>query len=352
MRLKKASEMVLTEVKWLWPGKFPVGAISILEGDPGTSKSTLLATVAAHVSKGESWPTGEKCERGQCIIANAEDPPESIILPRLIAAGADLTQVHVIVPSENDDEQFTIPDHIPALKKAIENENVRLISFDPLESFLSGNVDNRNNQQVRRALRSLETLAQGTNCSIIIVRHLTKDTSKAAIYRGGGSIGIVGGARAAVLVSRDPGDNSKCLMIPHKTSWAPPGNQGMVYELENVKVSDGKIEVEIGKVKWTGESISIDANDLLAQQEEVGSAVAAKDAIQFVRDALAEGPKSSTQLFREAGRAGVDRSAVFQASKMLGCTREKIGDDYIWTLPGNNNETIEALMEEDDDDDD
>jgi hypothetical protein len=70
-------------------------------------------------------------------------------------------------------------------------------------AFLSGQVDSHRDQGVRRVLASLAYMASRTGAAVVIVRHMNKDTGS-ALYRGSGSIGIVGGARAGLLVAPDP----------------------------------------------------------------------------------------------------------------------------------------------------
>ena len=53
--------------RWLWPGRIPAGAFTLIAGDPSASKSTLSLDIAARVTTGAPWPDGgpcENCERG------------------------------------------------------------------------------------------------------------------------------------------------------------------------------------------------------------------------------------------------------------------------------------------------
>src|SRR3989338_8275154 len=43
-------------ISWLWEGRIALGKLTLIAGDPGLGKSLLTATLAAHVSKGYSWP--------------------------------------------------------------------------------------------------------------------------------------------------------------------------------------------------------------------------------------------------------------------------------------------------------
>src|SRR5207302_6443679 len=81
-------------VDWLWPGWVPLGKLTLLDGDPGLGKSTLLLDLAARVSCQGLMPDGASGVRGQVVILSAEDGAEDTIRPRLDAAGALLNRVH------------------------------------------------------------------------------------------------------------------------------------------------------------------------------------------------------------------------------------------------------------------
>jgi putative DNA primase/helicase len=51
------SDVVEESVEWLWEGRIPLGKITVIDGDPGTGKSTLTIDLAARVSTGRDMPT-------------------------------------------------------------------------------------------------------------------------------------------------------------------------------------------------------------------------------------------------------------------------------------------------------
>jgi hypothetical protein len=90
------------------------------------------------------------------------------------------------------------PPELPAdlflLEDLVKSKRAALVVIDPLMAFLSGQVDSHRDQDVRRVLASLAYMASRTGAAMVIVRHINKGTGS-ALYRGSGSIGIVGGAR-------------------------------------------------------------------------------------------------------------------------------------------------------------
>jgi hypothetical protein len=51
------SDVVEESVEWLWEGRIPLGKLTVIDGDPGTGKSTLTIDLAARVSTGRDMPT-------------------------------------------------------------------------------------------------------------------------------------------------------------------------------------------------------------------------------------------------------------------------------------------------------
>ena len=50
--LRIMCDVAETPLEWLWAGYLPLGECSIVEGDPGTNKSSLLYDVAARLTRG------------------------------------------------------------------------------------------------------------------------------------------------------------------------------------------------------------------------------------------------------------------------------------------------------------
>ena len=68
-------------VRWLWPERIPLGKVTVLDGDPGTGKSTLTLTIAAKVTTGSPFPDDSRPERSDAILLSAEDDIADTIRP-------------------------------------------------------------------------------------------------------------------------------------------------------------------------------------------------------------------------------------------------------------------------------
>ena len=101
-----AADYPAEEVQWLWPGRIPIGKVTLLVGDPGNGKSLLALDIAAHLPRRllarrnlkprDCTPWGRPRLPGSVLILSAEDDIRDTIRPRLDAAGADPSQVFVL----------------------------------------------------------------------------------------------------------------------------------------------------------------------------------------------------------------------------------------------------------------
>ena len=59
LRIINMEDVEATEVKWLWYPYIPYGKITIIQGDPGEGKTTLVLNLAALLTRGEKLPESE-----------------------------------------------------------------------------------------------------------------------------------------------------------------------------------------------------------------------------------------------------------------------------------------------------
>jgi hypothetical protein len=251
-------------VRWLWPGRIPLGKLTVVEGDPAVGKSTLTLVLAARVTTGSGWPDGQPgTGAASVLLLSAEDGLADTIRPRLEAAGADLDRV-VAWGKEWDqgDVQWHLrpvvfPTDLSGLERRIHRDRARLVVVDVLVAYLSDRIDSHKDQAVRVLLSRLAEVAERTRAAIIMLRHLNKSGTGPAIYRGGGSIGIIGAARAGYQVIRDGDDPNRRLFACVKLNLAPEPPT-LAYQL--IAVPD----LGVARVGWEANPDPRSADDLHA----------------------------------------------------------------------------------------
>ncbi len=316
--LRRVSEVESKPIEWVWNGFLPKNALCLIDGDPGLGKSFLTLDLAARVSAGKVFPTGERATPGGVVLMSYEDDPGYTIRPRLEMMGADLDRI-ILLEGVTDEKGPRLPNvaDISAIREAALTINAGLIVIDPLMAALPGAVDSHSDHNIRSVLAPLSKLAQETGATVLIVRHLNKSGGGNALYRGGGSIGIVAAARAAFIVGKDPHDSARRVLAVTKLNIA-----------KEPRSLQYRIAVnEEGKpfLSWEGET-DLSANDLLAPPDTKSGQSKLEQAKKFLIDELSKGPVRQTRLEMLAGKIGISEATLKRAKRDLA---EE--DTPIWT---------------------
>lgn len=314
-------------VDWLWAGRLPAGKLVILDGDPGVGKSTVAVDIAARITTGAAWPDGAPgVDPATAILLTAEDGLGDTVRPRAEAAGADLTRLAVYKGSTliDDDGRVvgerppSIPRDLADLEAIIVEHHARLVVVvDVLAAFLAAQVDSHRDHDVRSALMPLARLADRTRCAVLVLRHLNKSGGPNPVYRGGGSIGIIGAARVGLLAAPDPDDDTRRILAATKSNLSamPPA---LAYRLVDAP------EYGCARVVWDG-TTDHRAADLLAPPRHDDTAGRRREATTWLRDLLSDGPVPSRTLQQLAADAGLAWATVRRAADQLGVRRNKVG---------------------------
>jgi putative DNA primase/helicase len=322
-----------TQLEWLWPGMLPHGKISIIAGNPGLGKSQVTLDIAARISTGAAWPTGDTCKEGKVLLVCCEDDPADTIVPRLDAAGANRSNIallrsvtiqqggaHKNRALSLDDDIGKISDH---LKQA---PNTRLIIIDPVSAYM-GKTDSHNNAEVRAVLDPLAILAQDHRISILLVTHLNKGSGP-AISRMMGSMGFVAVARAAYAITKDDRDQTGMhrLFLPIKANLGPDA-LGLGYSIQ--AATNGA-----SHVVWDQNIISGADLESLLEQAPPGEASRLAEAIDWLTAKLSAGPVPTKTLIKEAKQDGVAERTLRRAKDILRADASKNGaGGWDWKLP-------------------
>jgi hypothetical protein len=219
-----AADVEPKAIDWLWYRWLPAGKLCIFDGDPDAGKSTMSIDLAARFTTGKEMPDGSPgIVPASVLLLAAEDDMADTIGPRLRAAGADLRLVHQIKTAFVQDEEIalSLPRDIRLVEQVIRQEGARLVIVDVMDEYIDERVDTHKNSSVRKALQPIRDLADRTGAAFIFLRHYTKEGKDRAIYRGGGSIGIIGAARAGWAIGYHPDDESVRVLAVSKMNLAP-----------------------------------------------------------------------------------------------------------------------------------
>jgi putative DNA primase/helicase len=340
--VRRAADIQPERVRWLWPGRLPTGALAILAGDPGLSKSTLALEIAARVTRGDEWPDGrEGCEAGSVLILSAEDDAAATIIPRLIAHGADLDKIELVDgvgDAKSGDRTVSLSLDLGLIRTHLDSRNDwRLVIVDPISAYTPG-VDTHRNADVRSLLAPLSAAAAERGLCVLAVTHLNKQGGGPAVYRAMGSLAFVAAARVAHLVARDTQDSDRRLLLTMKNNLAPD-NDGMAYRVETCEEGPAQ---GVGRVVWEPTPIHMTADDLAKQEPgecsggstgRRGSRLAEAEA--WLLDALRDGPRPGRHLMADAmADEGFGEQTIRKAARKLGVAFHRVnsGQMVMWEL--------------------
>jgi len=335
--LRSAADVRPETPRWAWEGRLPLGAVSLLAGREGLGKSTVTIELGACLTRGELPGDlhGEPCN---VVYATAEDSPQAIVVPRLMAAGADLERVsliEVVARLEGDEEGadvelregLTLPADLPKLAEAVCAAGARLLVFDPLVSYLSAETNAHRDQDVRRVLAPLARFADEHHIAVLGVMHLNKGETTDMLARVSGSIGFTAGARSVLAFARDTndpdGESGSLRAIAHAKCNVGPLAATLLARIEPRTVATpGGDGLETSGVVLLGESDQT-PRDLLEPPASAEERTAQDEAADFLRAELGNGPVATARMRKAADDAGIAWRTLERAKKPAGVKASK-----------------------------
>ncbi len=320
----RLSDVAPAVQRFLWPGRIPVGSITVLAGDGGVGKSLVSLDLAARATRGSPWPDGAANTGGpaEVLMVGCEDGIEETVVPRLEAAAADRSKVHML-------ELDSLTD-LAALRSFLRRRvNARLVVIDPISAYM-GSLDSWKAAEVRRCLRPLAELAAAHQVAVMLVAHLNKGTEKTkAAHRVDGSTAFVNAARSVLLVEPDKADRSRRIVAPIKNN-AGPDTTGLAYRIAIDRIRIEGQECEIPRVEWEPDPVRLHADDLIGD----GRGGKLEEASLWLRQELLDGPRCASELYKSAKEQGIARSTLRRAAEGLGVVTSKGGmkDGWLWSL--------------------
>ena len=322
LKLIHMEDVVSKEVEWLWYPYIPYGKITIVEGDPGEGKTTLVLKLAAALSRGLPLPCDDDRERESIhiIYQTAEDGIDDTIKPRLEKAGADCSMIRVIDETE---KELSMTDD--RLEQAIIETGARLVILDPIQAYIGAKVDMHRANEIRPVLKHLGMIAEKYNCAIVLIGHMNKTAGSKSAYRGLGSIDIQATTRSVLLVVRLRDKPNIRIMAHDKSSLAPTGDAiGFEMIEESGMICIGPYDITIDELLSGNEGRGKKKLDI---------------AENFIKEYFGSRKEIiSNDILQEAARRGIKRNTLLSAKKKLGIASGKGKTDdgisyWTWILP-------------------
>lgn len=336
LQLTPASAIRPRPVVWLWDARLALGTLALLAGREGIGKSTLAYWLAARITRGELPGESHGRARG-VLIAATEDSWEHTIVPRLIAADADLDRVFRVEVHTADDIHvgLSLPHDIHQLEQAAHETDSALLLLDPLMSRL-GEQDTHKDSEVRRALEPLVAVADRTGMAVLGLMHHNKSGSTDPLQLVMGSRAFTAVARSVHTVVTDPDDDTE----QRKLFGTPKNNLGrfdlptLAFTIESAGVHTAEGTAWTGRVVW-GEELQESIGSVMGRAGTETDRTATSEAAEWLEDVLSAGVMASSAVKEQAKKAGHTVDALKRACKRLDVVVTSAGFPRrtYWELP-------------------
>lgn len=328
-------------INWLWDGWLARGKLHVFAGTAGTGKTTIAIALAATVSMGGRFPDGTRSPVGNVLIWSGEDSAKDTLIPRLMAAGADLSKVHFIGDVQDGDELrcFDPATDVAAMLDAAGRiGDISLLIVDPIVNAVAG--DSHKNGEVRRALQPLVDFGERLGCAVLGISHFSKGTSgKEPLERVTGSLAFGALARIVLATAKIiEGETSRRIFCRAKSNIGLD-HGGFEYDL-HLKEIEGHKGIFSSYAMW-GQAVEGSARELLAEPDNRESgendSSALDDAKEFLLELLADGELPQKQIEADAKGASHSWRTVERAKKELKISsiKSKLDKCWYWKLAGN-----------------
>lgn len=327
-----ADNVTCSEVDWIWWPYISKGALTIVEGDPGLGKSYFMQMVSSAIVDGGRLPGdgglkgSEKIRKSGVYYFSVEDDAGTVIVPRLRSNGCKHLHNFRIY-----DRKLTMDeDGLETAEFLVAKHKVSMVVFDTLNYFVGG-IDVHRANEVSQQMEHFQRLASKHHIAVVVLRHLTKNSSGAvkAAYRGQGSIAFSGSAREVLTVGLHPDDHQLKIVAVTKLNLAAIP-KALGYRIEGNKDGSSRFE-------WSSELYDL-TSDQIVDVRPMGKGTDEKaDAIKFLEEKLSDGAMDSDQLKSLAESKGIANRTLIRAKNELHVKVVKRGFNpsrWFWSLPG------------------
>lgn len=312
------SDVQSERVRWFWYPFIAYGKVTLLQGDPGDGKSTMMLNLISELSTGGMTPDGKELGRPQHIIYQcSEDGAADTIKPRLEKCGADCRNIAFI--DEEAHDGITLNDQ--RLYEAIAAFRPKLVVIDPIQAYISNSSDLQVAARARRLLRCLSTWAEAFDCAVVLIGHMNKHEGAKGLYRGIGSIDVVATARSVLQIERDDHDPDIRVLRQIKNSLGP---------------SDAMIRFEIRRdtgFRWMEMEYSSGQTDTALGGEVLVFPTKTEKAAYLIRTYLKDGMILSKEMYQRLYEEGISHRTAEKTRKSMGVICRRAMNRWYWALP-------------------
>ena len=316
---------------WAWEQRVPIGYLSLLLGNEGIGKGTLISWVIARLTRGE-LPGDLHGEPSRVAIIGDEDSFNHVWTPRLSVAGADLERVGVI---ERPDYGYVdLTEDRDRIASIVSEHEIRLLYLDQLLDNLGAKVDDWRTKQVRTALQPVRALAADLDVAVHAAMHPNKrgETFRELVS---GAVAFNAVSRSSLLLDQHPEDPERRVLVRGKGNLSEePGS--FEFDVLSAEFSNENGESSMPLASPITANGDLSVHDLVGETESYSKAREARD---FLAEHLPNDGEwhVARPLLQAAKARGLDERTIQRAKKSLGISHRredkfKAASEWKWQL--------------------
>ena len=320
-------------VKWVWFPYIASGKITLIQGDPGDGKSTMMMHIIAELTTGGAMPDGTATGKPQRVIYQcSEDGVGDTIKPRLVKIGANCKNIAFI--NEEIYDGLTLDDE--RIRRAIIEFEPRMVVLDPVQAYIGSESNLQIAGRARKLMRRLSMWAEAYDCAIVLIGHMNKREGSKDLYRGLGSIDIIAAARSVLQVERDPDDPDIRVVTQIKNSLESTG-ENIRFEIRPhtgfrwIAASGHPMPSRVKEdLNWTDQ-----LKDFKTKQEE---------AAFILTRMLKERDVASKEIFLLLSERGIAEKTARHVKEEMGIKAYRKNRRWFWTLNQDVKEDSDSVL--------
>ena len=344
-----ASSIIVRPVRWIWDARMAAGTLVLLGGREGIGKSTVAYQVAADVTRGALDGVFYGVPKS-VVVAATEDSWEHTIVPRLMAAGADLDRVYRVgvVTSAGYAGSLSLPNDLHELETKIGQVDAAMVLLDPLMSRLDAKLDSHKDAEVRLALEPLVALADRCHVAVVGLIHVNKSSTTDPLSMLMASRAFAAVARSVLFVTVDPDDERTRILGLAKNNLGRTDLPSRTFNIDGVKVADtDEGPVWTARLTWKGEDTRSIEEVLRSVSESGDVRSATAEAAAWLTDYLEQHKVAASQTVKAQAKAdGISPDSLKRARQKIsaGATSAGFPRRTYWSAPGLTPEQVDVLL--------
>lgn len=307
------------EISWLWRPYIAFGKVTLIQGDTGIGKTSLMVKVMADLSNGLYPPT---MFRERLLPQETGDPITTYYVSIENGIADTIVPLFNRVGGNNEFVQYQdeMKEHFvltgDEVRECVRISGAKLIVVDPWQQFLD-DASSSDNNAMRAMIRDVQNAAEETGAAVVLCGNYTKAVVRSDMGKGIGASELFNTLRSVLTVKYGDSPSERC-MIASKMSF-------LGKEVTPVRF----VQDEDYRISYVFDD---EVDELEAGEEVVESASKADLTAAFLADLLKDGPMDSNDVKRAVQASGFSMTTVQRVKDKIVVVERQPNKSSTWML--------------------